>query len=259
MSVSSQSIRECSGCGNIKPVVAFATFRTAAGELRRRGICKKCRGAYAVQNAKSLRAYRRRHNKRTANKRHLDQAARRQIGKAFVDAYKETRPCVDCKRKFPAVAMDLDHVRGGKVRNVSGLVSGAYRLDLIKAEISKCDVVCACCHRIRTAKRKENVSPKIRVRAAKYEPEPVFVSPKRYARGELVRGSRGPHAKLLESDVISIRARALSGERPILLAPAFGVSVFTIYRILSRQTWTHVPGGQPASKHRDAYRKPVLR
>jgi len=255
MSVSPQSIRECSGCGDIKPVIAFATFRTAGGELRRRGICKKCRGAYAVENAESLRVYRKQYNKRTTTKRHLDQAARRQTAKSFVDAYKEARPCADCGRKFPAVAMDLDHVRGGKVRNVSGLVSGSYKLELIKAEIAKCDVVCACCHRIRTAKRKENVSPRVKVRAAKNESEPFFVAPKRYARGELVRGSKGPHAKLSESDVVSIRARALAGDRPVSLAAVFGVSVFTIYAILSRQTWTHVPGGQPAREHCDAYKK----
>ena len=60
------------------------------------------------------------------------------------------------------MAMDLDHVRGAKVRNVSALVSGAYRLELIAAELKKCDVVCACCHRVRTAKRGANRAPSIK-------------------------------------------------------------------------------------------------
>lgn len=254
MSVSDKSICECSGCGQIKAVIAFATFRTRSGELRRRGICKKCRGAHALENEKHLHEYRKQYNKRTASERHRRQHDRRRAAKKFVDSYKEARPCVDCKKKFPAVAMDFDHARGGKTRTVAGLVSGAYKLGLIKEEMAKCDLVCACCHRIRTAKRKENVSPQVRVRAAKVEAAPKFVRPKRHVRGALVRGSKGPQAKLTEKDVIAMRTHAATGERPVDLARAFGVSASTVYKILARRTWTHVRGGVTASKHRDAYK-----
>ena len=157
MSVSSTSIRECSSCGHIKPVVAFATFRSRSGELRRRGICKQCRDARSIGNIEHQQEYRKQYNERTAPERRRKQNVRRLEAKKFVDEYKEANPCVDCKRKFPAVAMDFDHVRGGKIRNVAGFVSGAYKLDLIKEEIAKCDLVCACCHRIRTASRSENL------------------------------------------------------------------------------------------------------
>jgi len=48
--------------------------------------------------------------------------------------------------------MDLDHVRGTKEFKVSEAVQRAYGLTLkrVQAEIAKCDVVCANCHRIRT-------------------------------------------------------------------------------------------------------------
>jgi hypothetical protein len=255
MSVSPTSICECSGCGKIKPVVAFATFRTKSGELRRRGICKKCRGVYAIENSERLREYRKQYNKKTASGRQIKERARRLEAKTFVNDYKETHPCVDCGKKFPAVAMDFDHVRDGKTRNVAGLVSGGYKLPWIKEEIAMCDLVCACCHRIRTSKRRENVAPRTRVRAAKFEVEPKFVRPKRYARGELVRGSRGPLAKLTERKVAEIRRRHAAGERPVNLARDFGVSTFTVYKILSRKTWTHVRGGVHAHKHRDAYKR----
>ena len=254
MSVSSTSICECSGCGKIKPVVAFATFRDRSGGLRRRGICKKCRGVYAVENSERLREYRKQYNKRTASKRQLANRAQRREAKEFVDNYKESRPCVDCGKKFPAVAMDFDHVRAGKTRNVAGLVSGGYKLPWIKEEIALCDLVCACCHRVRTSKRRENVTPQTKVRTAKFEVEPKFVRPKRYARGELVRGSKGPLAKLTEKDVVDIRARAAAGELPITIAEDFPVKINTIYGILARRSWTHVRGGVQASRNRNAYK-----
>jgi hypothetical protein len=48
--------------------------------------------------------------------------------------------------------MDLDHVRGQKEFKVSEAVARAYGTNLarVRAEIAKCDVVCANCHRIRT-------------------------------------------------------------------------------------------------------------
>jgi hypothetical protein len=47
---------------------------------------------------------------------------------------------------------DFDHVRGEKVANISALVTKGPVADLI-TELAKCDVVCACCHRIRTYTR----------------------------------------------------------------------------------------------------------
>jgi hypothetical protein len=51
--------------------------------------------------------------------------------------------------------MDFDHVRGEKKFKVAEAVQFAYGLnfDQLRAEIAKCEVVCANCHRIRTASR----------------------------------------------------------------------------------------------------------
>ena len=253
------SVTECSGCGLPKPLVAFATFTTRLGEVRRRGICKKCRHNQNVGNAEDLRKYRIEYNKRTASKRHLENAARRATAKEFVDNIKKDRPCVDCGHTFPLVAMDFDHVRGEKARSISGLVSGAYKIELIAEEIAKCEIVCACCHRIRTANRKENVTPPVSFRSARahLEEPPIVIEQRRHGVGDLVRGSKAHNTKLNEGIVLEIRRRAEGGERPMVLATEFGVSGTNIYRILRGDTWNHVDGVVRASSIKGAYRRPV--
>ena len=65
-------------------------------------------------------------------------------------------PCMDCGGRFPVECMDLDHRPGeGKVINVSRMMTtGRFSEAALLAEIAKCDLVCANCHRIRTRKRK---------------------------------------------------------------------------------------------------------
>ena len=59
-------------------------------------------------------------------------------------------PCMDCGRMFPPYVMDFDHRDPStKVCKVSSLVySGSEQL--LRDEITKCDLVCSNCHRIRT-------------------------------------------------------------------------------------------------------------
>jgi hypothetical protein len=62
-------------------------------------------------------------------------------------------PCTDCKRTFPPVCMDYDHRNPEEKREeIAQLVAKRHCWETIEAEIAKCDLVCACCHRLRTAK-----------------------------------------------------------------------------------------------------------
>lgn len=59
-------------------------------------------------------------------------------------------PCMDCGSSFPACAMDFDH-RDPLVKKYSiGSALMDTTIDELITEISKCDIVCANCHRIRT-------------------------------------------------------------------------------------------------------------
>lgn len=64
-------------------------------------------------------------------------------------------PCTDCGGSFPPECMDFDHVRGEKIAGVSQLLTRS-RLRAV-AEIAKCELVCANCHRIRTKARRQQL------------------------------------------------------------------------------------------------------
>ncbi len=64
----------------------------------------------------------------------------------------KNKPCADCGGTFPSYVMDFDHVRGRKETNVSGMIG--CKMERLLGEVSKCDVVCANCHRIRTHQRR---------------------------------------------------------------------------------------------------------
>jgi hypothetical protein len=73
--------------------------------------------------------------------------------KHWVIEYKLSKGCADCGYNTHHVALDFDHRPGTeKVRDIK---SGAHLgWKALLAEIDKCDVVCANCHRIRTANRR---------------------------------------------------------------------------------------------------------
>lgn len=61
-------------------------------------------------------------------------------------------PCADCGLKYPPYVMDFDHVRGVKSFNISAK-GRVCSMEKLMEEVSKCEIVCSNCHRIRTAKR----------------------------------------------------------------------------------------------------------
>lgn len=89
---------------------------------------------------------------RKARDQHREHRLRRwRAGVERVAQYKLAAGCIDCGYNAHAVALDMDHVRGTKTANVARLYAAAS--ETLEAELAKCDVVCANCHRIRTAAR----------------------------------------------------------------------------------------------------------
>lgn len=85
-------------------------------------------------------------------KRNAIRAERQRKIKDRISTLKEAGSCADCGQQYPACVMDYDHVRGEKVERVARLAVNRP-WSVIEAEIAKCDLVCANCHRLRTRDR----------------------------------------------------------------------------------------------------------
>lgn len=101
---------------------------------------------------KRLEANRRSNKKHRLEIRQRRKDAQRQ-NKIFVFGYLATHPCVDCGESDPVV-LEFDHrIPEEKVDAIAHMVSTMVSIDTLEAEIKKCDVRCANCHRRRTAKQ----------------------------------------------------------------------------------------------------------
>ena len=78
--------------------------------------------------------------------------ARKQRAREII-AEAKNRPCSDCGQAYETPVMEFDHVRGVKKFTISSKVTSSPSESSLKAEIAKCDVVCANCHRLRTHSR----------------------------------------------------------------------------------------------------------
>jgi hypothetical protein len=134
-------MRRCGSCGERKPIDEFAWRRKEKGQLD--NYCRPCRARYKEQHYAANR------------QRYIDSAwARKQIVLAerldFLIAYFAEHPCLDCGESDPIV-LEFDHLRDKEFSISSGVRDRNWASVL--DEIAKCDVVCANCHRRRTAKR----------------------------------------------------------------------------------------------------------
>lgn len=134
-------MKRCGRCGIEQDQLAYPVRDARTG--RRHTICRSCRRGYC------RKYYWTNHVEYNARKR-----ARLKIYRArnrqYVEQYLSTHPCVDCGLLNPLV-MEFDHVKGKKRSDVSTLVREAAALPVLIAEIAKCVVRCANCHRMRTA------------------------------------------------------------------------------------------------------------
>lgn len=104
-----------------------------------------------VQRNKEKINIRRRKEYRLNNGAHIVRdRARKYKGTELVNQLKN-KPCMDCCVKYPLYVMHFDH-RDPKEKRRSLSAMSTYSDKTIREEASKCDVVCANCHAMRTHK-----------------------------------------------------------------------------------------------------------
>jgi hypothetical protein len=133
----------CPRCGRTLEVAAFNFKERATG--RRQPYCRECSRLYIREHYARNKAY---YVKKAMARRPMERAAVH----AQVLLYLAAHPCVDCGEADPVV-LDFDHVdRATKNAEIGRMVAQSRTWRTIQAEIAKCVVRCANCHRRRTAR-----------------------------------------------------------------------------------------------------------
>jgi hypothetical protein len=133
---------KCYRCGELKPVDEFSWRRKR--KKQRDTFCRPCRSAYGKEHYAANR------------QRYIDQAAvvKERLNRErtlWLIEYFKTHPCTDCGERDPVV-LEFDHLRD-KAFAIGPALATRRWTDILD-EIEKCEVVCANCHRRRTAKRR---------------------------------------------------------------------------------------------------------
>lgn len=135
-------MKQCNRCKETLPLDMY----NSKGKNKIQSYCKPCAREYARENY---------HKDREANadKQRLSKKARMDAIRVDVRKLKEDTPCMDCGVQYPYYCMDFDHVNGKKVTHISEMIHNASARWKIFSEITKCEIVCANCHRKRTHRR----------------------------------------------------------------------------------------------------------
>lgn len=136
--------KRCPNCGWSKPLDAF--HQSSRSRDGRQSWCRDCNKQESAARYRANPDGQRRQNERL-----------RRRNRAFIQSYLAEHPCLDCGEADPVV-LEFDHLRD-KDRCISDLVFRMVSLARLRAEIEKCEVVCANCHRRRTASRRNEVEP----------------------------------------------------------------------------------------------------
>jgi hypothetical protein len=125
----------CSRCSRLRTESCFNRFGSG-----RQSWCRDCFKAYYQEKRDHHRA-----------RNNALKAQRVREAQMFVLEYLRRRLCRDCGESDPVV-LEFDHI-GEKRAEIATLVRRGVRLSVLIEELSYCEVVCASCHRRRTARR----------------------------------------------------------------------------------------------------------
>jgi hypothetical protein len=133
----------CPGCDRDLELDRFS-WKNQAKQIRQTW-CKSClKEANRIHYLNNTQTYK---DRAIHRNRHIITENKRQLF-----GFLSTHPCVDCGNTDIRV-LDFDHVSGEKMENIAVLLAHSAPWSIIVAEIAKCEVRCANCHRIKTMER----------------------------------------------------------------------------------------------------------
>jgi len=125
----------CSKCEQEKPETEFAASKKYGKQPWCRSCQKESHKAYYQKNKQHFIDYK--------------ESVKRQRQEQLL-AYMQEQGCKDCGIKDPLV-LEFDHINPEtKVESVCKLLQTGRKMEVILAEVAKCEVRCCNCHRKRT-------------------------------------------------------------------------------------------------------------
>jgi hypothetical protein len=125
-------MKKCFRCDTEKENSEFANNSSKPDGLQ--AMCRQCKKSYDAQYHQQNKA--RQVARNSYNRKKL---------KAEINEYKQKIGCKYCPENNP-VCLDFHHKNDDKLYNISRIVSGVQKTKTW-AEVAKCEVVCANCHR----------------------------------------------------------------------------------------------------------------
>lgn len=156
----------CADCHNPKPEADFSAGQGVKPNPRCRGCIRARNQKYQSEHKdealvqRAVRWVERKEQYKPARRlwaeHHRDEILQYQRDKRvsytlFLEDVKGGTPCLDCGGEYPPDAMGFDHVLGDKVIGITQMWS--WKREKVLAELAKCELVCANCHREHTIKR----------------------------------------------------------------------------------------------------------
>lgn len=134
-------MKKCSNCKEEKELIEFNKKKD-----KLQPNCRICQGELAREYYKA---------NKEKQKKQINEARRVRIKENRRKYFYilSTNPCVDCGEINP-MALEFDHIDGDdKICGVGKIVGDGSSWKRIEEEMAKCEIRCANCHRIRTAKQ----------------------------------------------------------------------------------------------------------
>jgi hypothetical protein len=133
-------MKKCYKCKQIKSLQEFSK-----NSCRKDGLSSHCKSCHSM--------FRRQHYERNKDKIYKQVAIKREEYKKWYNSLKN-KPCTDCGKSYPPYVMDFDHLDSNtKEFKLSKTLNYGWGKKRVFKEITKCELVCANCHRERTYKR----------------------------------------------------------------------------------------------------------
>ena len=134
-------LKLCGKCNKQKDISLFNWKNEKRGW--RHAFCKECHAGYRRKHYLDNRI------KYIAKALVWNGAQRLKLQKVVL-SYLKNHPCIDCGEN-DVLVLEFDH-RTSKIKGIAEMVQSSCSVGRVLAEIKKCDVRCANCHRRKTSK-----------------------------------------------------------------------------------------------------------